>query len=398
MNDIRRVYRYIQDKIILPQSITLDGPTGPIVSVENKDILMLGSYNYLGLANNKALIEEAIKTISTFGAGTGGVRILTGTMSIHKKLDREVADFTGYEDSLSIASGYGANVGVIPGFINLMGMAKSIFFKKSVILSDEYNHASIVDGCRLANAKIEIYKHNDVKDLEKLVSKYKRYRKLIVTDGVFSMDGDIAPLNAILDIAKVYDASTMVDDAHAVGIIGDHGAGTASYFGRPGQVTINMGTFSKGLGVSGGFISGSSDLINYMRLACRSYMFSDALAPGVVGAVRESLRYVRSHPEIIEDLSKKSDYFRSKLNAVGFNTFKSRTQIIPILIGDQKACVKFAERLLEEGLFAPAIRWPAVPKNLSRIRFAVSASHSYEQLDFGIQIITRIGKEFKIID
>jgi len=398
MKYIRKIYNHIKENIILPQSITLDGPTGPVVSVNKKDILMLGSYNYLGLTNNKALIDESVKATGNFGVGTGGVRILTGTMSIHRELEKELADFTGYEDSMSIASGYGANVGVIPGFINLMGMAKSIFFKKSVIFSDEYNHASIVDGCKLAAAKIEIYKHNDVKDLERLVSKYKRRRKLIVTDGVFSMDGDIAPLDKILDIAKAYDASTMVDDAHAIGVIGDHGAGTASYFGRTGEVTINMGTFSKGLGVSGGFISGSSDLINYLRVACRSYMFSDALAPGIVGAVRGSLKYILSHPEIIEDLSKKSEYFRSKLNAAGFNTFQSKTQIVPVLIGDQKMSVKFAERLFEDGLFAPAIRWPAVPKDLSRIRFAVSASHSYEQLDLGIQIIIKIGKEFKIIE
>jgi len=211
------------------------------------------------------------------------------------------------------------------------------------------------------------------------------------------MDGDIASLGTILDLAKAYNASTMVDDAHAVGVIGKHGAGTASYYNRAGEVDINMGTFSKGLGVSGGFIAGKTDLIDYLRLACRSYMFSDAMAPGVVGAVRASLAYILKHTEIIKDLLEKSSFFRKELISAGFNTFESKTQIVPILIGDEKKCLQFADRLLESGLFAPAIRWPAVPKNLSRIRFAVSASHSLAHLESALEIIKKVGRELMII-
>jgi 8-amino-7-oxononanoate synthase len=358
---------------------------------------MMGSYNYLGLANNEEVKKGAIDTINKYGSGSGGVRLLTGTMSIHQALEKELSAFVGSEDSLTIASGYGANVGIIPGFINLLGFGKSFLSRRAVIFSDEYNHASIVDGCKLSNAELVIYRHNDVNELERKISKYKKYRKLIVTDGVFSMDGDIAHLDKILDLATAYTADVMVDDAHAIGVLGDTGAGTAEHFGRKGAVHLNMGTFSKGLGVSGGFLSGTSELIAYMRVACRSYMFSDSLSPGVVGAVRAVIHYIQKNKTIIKDLMDKSNYFRLELNKAGFNTYASVTQIIPIHIGDEDLAMRFAEELYKAGAFAPTIRWPAVPKGMARIRFAMSAEHTYDTINKALEIIIKVGKELSVI-
>ncbi len=397
MNEIKKVYSYIENKLKLPQGIVLDSATGPRVKVAGKAILMMGSYNYLGLANNPLVKQGAINAIEQYGSGTGGVRLLTGTMSIHKKLEEELSAFVGSADSLTIASGYGANAGIIPGFINLLGFGKSFLSRKAAIFSDEYNHASIVDGCKLSNAEVLIYRHNDVIELEKKMSKYKRYRKLIVTDGVFSMDGDIARLDKILDLAKAYDADVMVDDAHAIGVLGPTGAGTAEYFNRKGEVQLNMGTFSKGLGVSGGFLSGTSELIKYMRVACRSYMFSDSLSPGVVGAVRASIKYIQQNPHIINELMDKSNYFRSELNKAGFNTYASVTQIVPIHVGDENLAMNFAEELYNLGAFAPTIRWPAVPKGLARIRFAMSAEHTIDDINEALEKIFSVGKKLKVI-
>ncbi len=397
MDEIQKVFDYIKNKLGLPQGIVLETATGPYVSVDKKRILMMGSYNYLGLANNEQVKKAAIESIREFGAGTGGVRLLTGTMLIHNELEKELSKFVGSEDSLTIASGYGANAGIIPGYINLLGFGKSFLAKKAVIFSDEYNHASIVDGCKLSNAEIVIYSHNNIDDLERKISRYKRFRKLIVTDGVFSMDGDIAHLDKILDLADAFDAAVMVDDAHAIGVLGDTGAGTAEHFGRKGKVHLNMATFSKGLGVSGGFLSGDKALIDYMRVACRSYMFSDSLSPGVVGAVRAAIQFVQSNNSVIKDLMKKAQYFRMKLNEVGFNTYSSVTQIVPVHIGDENLAMKFAEELYLTGVFAPTVRWPAVPKGMARIRFALSALHSYEQIDEAFEKIFNVGKKLKVI-
>ncbi|MEK7584821.1 MAG: pyridoxal phosphate-dependent aminotransferase family protein [Patescibacteria group bacterium] len=391
MEEIKRLYKYIKEHLKIPDQIILQSATGPEVKVGGRNILMFGSYNYLGLANMECIRHAAVEKINSYGVGSGGVRLLTGTMDIHCELEALVAKFTGHEDCLTIASGYGANVGVIPGVINLMGFGKSFFARKAVIFSDEFNHASIVDGCKLSVAEIVIYGHNNIQDLERKIAKYKKHRKLIVTDGVFSMDGDIAPLGDILELAKSYGALTMVDDAHAFGVLGDTGAGTAEYFHQKGRVDINMGTFSKGIGVSGGFISGKSDLIDYLRLACRSYMFSDSLSPAIVGAVIAAINFIKTNVTILKDLQEKSDYFRHALNQQGYHTFNSKTQVVPLFVGDEIKSLDFARRIYNAGVFAPAIRWPAVPKNSARIRFAICASHSYEQIDRALEVVLHVG-------
>jgi len=397
MREIYKLLELINKYYSYPSIKVLQTASGPEVIIENKKIIMLGSYNYLGLANNNEVKQKAIEFLEKFGVGTGGVRLLTGTMVIHEEMEKLVADFTGHEDCITIGSGFGTNAGVIPGVINLLGFGKMVFARKAVIFSDEYNHASIIDGCRLSEAKVVIYKHNDVDDLENKIKKYKRYRKLIITDGVFSMDGDICHLDKIIDIAKKYEALTMVDDAHSFGVLGKTGSGTAEYFNRKGEVDINMGTFSKGIGVSGGFVSCKKYIADYLRLACRTYMFSDAISPVIVGGIIGSITYIKNHPQLLNKLKENSDYFRQNLQNLRFNTLNSATQIVPLLIGNENKTIEFYKELFNYGVFAPMVMWPAVPKNTARIRFSIMANHTKEQLDKALNIILNLGKKFKII-
>lgn len=387
LKDIENTLEFIKKELRYPDQIVLESPTGPEVIVGGKKILMFGSYNYLGLANNEFVKDRAISTIKQYGVGSGGVRILTGTMDIHRRLEKKIAFLTGQEDAMTIASGYGTNVGVIPGLINLLGFGRVLNARKAVIFCDELNHASIIDGTKLSDAKIVQYRHRDIDDLEKKLKKYGSFRKLIITDGIFSMDGDIAPLPEIIDLAKKNDAMTMVDDAHGFGVVGRNGAGTADYTNRRGEIDINMGAFSKGIGVSGGFVSAKKKIIELLRVSCRSYLFSDSLSPAIIGAVDAAIDFIQMNPQILLDVQKKSAYFRDELNKLGFSTLQSRSHIVPLLIGDPNLTISFSRELFKNGLFAPAIRWPAVPENLGRIRFGISASHSYAHIDKALNVV-----------
>lgn len=392
LDEIDKTLKFIRNELQYPDQFVLQSATGPEVIINNKKVLLLGSYNYLGLANNEYVKKGSIKTLKKYGVGSGGVRMLTGTLDIHNKLEKKIAAITRQEDAMTIPSGYGTNIGVIPGIVNLLGFTTYIDAKKAAIFSDEHNHASIIDGTRLSHAKTVTYRHCDVEDLEEKLKEHNSYRKLIITDGVFSMDGDVAPLDKIIDLAKEYNAFTMVDDAHAFGVLGEDGAGTADYLKRPGQVDINMGAFSKGIGVSGGFISAKKDVVDLLRVSCRSYLFSDSLSPAVVGAVDAALDFVKTHPNILNEVQEKNSYFRQKINQLGFSTFNSSVHVVPMLIGDPRTTIAFVQEMLRQGLFAPAIRWPAVPQNLGRIRFSASALHSYEQIDRALNIINTVKK------
>ena len=396
-SEIKNLLSLVEKKVGYPDIKTLSSATDAEVIVNGKKILMFGSYNYLGLANNIEVKETAREFIANFGIGTGGVRLLTGNMVIHEDMEKLLADFVGHDASMSIASGFGTNAGVIPAVANLLGFDKFINARNLVIFSDEYNHASIVDGCRLSKAIVKIYRHNDINHLEQQLVKYKKYRKLIITDGVFSMDGDVAKLDKIIDLAKEYGALTMVDDAHSIGVLGKNGAGTAEHFDRLGQVDINMGTFSKGLGVSGGFVAGNNDLIKFLKIACRTYMFSDSLSPAIVGGIVGSLNFIKNNPEIREDLKNNYTFFNSELQKMGFSTFNSTTQIVPLFVGDDKKTMDFFRELFNYGIFAPAVRWPAVPKKTGRIRFSIMATHRKEQISMALNIIEKVGKKLKVI-
>jgi 8-amino-7-oxononanoate synthase len=367
------------------------------VIIGGRKILMFGSYNYLGLSTRPEVKKAAIEAIEKYGIGSGGSRLISGTYDIHIRLEKELADFKKEEDAMTFASGFGTNVGVIAGAMDLLGFEKYKFWQgKSVIFSDELNHASIIDGCRLSHAKVVVYKHNDMHDLEAKLAKYRRRRKLIVTDGVFSMDGDIALLDQIVSLAKEYHALTMVDDAHATGILGLTGAGTAEYFRVEGQVDINMGT-SKAFGSVGGFVAGKKELVDFLRIATRSYVFAQSLPPLICAAILQSIKLIKKEPELRDILHKNLDYLRENLKRLGFNTLKSETAIIPILLGPESKAISANSLFFEKGIFAPTVRWPAVAKGQSRVRFVVMATHTKEQIDRLLAVCEDVGKKLKII-
>ena len=282
--------------------------------------------------------------------------------------------------------------------MNPLNFAEKMGLPGAVIYNDAYNHASIVDGNMLSGAKVIRYNHLDCVDLSEKISDVndKSFRKLIITDCVFSMDGDVAPLGEIYNIAKQNDALLMVDDAHGFGALGIDGGGTAVSLDLKGKVDINMGTFSKGIGVSGGFVSGSKELIELLRVTTRSYMFSDSLSPVIVGAVIAALKYIHEHPEIIAKLSANAKFLRTKLNELGFDTLGSSTHIIPLVTGETKATIMFSRLLLENGICGPAVRWPAVPRDKGRIRLAVTAGHTEEQIDTLVKMILKVSQKISI--
>ncbi len=390
---IKKLLDYAHTELGYPETHILESGTGPEVTVGGRQIKMFGSYNYLGLAGRQEVKDAMKVAIDKYGAGSGGVRLLTGTMDIHRELERRVAALTGHEDCLTIPTGFGTNAGVIPAVINMLGFADYFKAMPTIIFSDEYNHASIVDGCRLAKVKkVEVFPHNDIKRLEKLLKKYsaKRYRKLVIFDGVFSMDGDFAPVAEIVDLAKKYDAWTMVDDAHAFGVFGKNGAGSADHLGRRGMVDINMGTFSKGIGVAGGFVSGSKELIDYLRIGCRTYVFSDSMLPAAAAGIIATLDILEREPELQQQAQENARYFREKLHEQGFDTLRSTTQVVPVLVGDEHRAMDLAHKLFEAGYYAPAVRWPAVPRKMARIRFSIMSSHSRESIDGLVATLKRI--------
>src|SRR3989338_3574867 len=397
MEKITKLLSQIKQRGLYPDVKVLQSACDTEVIINDKKVLMFGSYNYLGLANHPKIKECEIKEIEKYGVASGGVRLISGTMDIHQMMEKELALFTHYEDALTTGTGFGTNTGLIPAIINLLGskVKISLFTKDDVILSDELNHASIIDGCRLSKAKVITYSHNDVDDLKSKLVKYKKRRKLIVTDGVFSMDGDIAPLDKIVELAQRYKALTMVDDAHAIGVLGKTGVGTAQYCGVEGKVDINMGTMSKGLGCAGGFVSGGKELIEYLRIACRSYVFSDSMPPVIAASVVAVLGIIKNSPDIRDTLDQKATYFRNGMQEMGFDTLNSATQIIPWLIGDEKKTIEVSKLLFENGIFEPAVRWPAVPKKMARIRFNIMATHTRIQLNRLLSVCEQIGKRFK---
>jgi len=327
--------------------------------------LNLCSNNYLGLSGHPDLIKAEIEYCRKYGCGSTGSRLITGTMSPHIELEEEVAKLKGTEKAIVFNTGYMANIGVID----------SLTDEKDVILSDELNHASIVDGCRISKARKMIYKHCDLNHLEYLLKKEKRAKKkLIVTDTVFSMDGDIAPLKEINFLAKKYSAILMTDDAHATGVLGENGGGGGEFFGLEEQIDIQMGTFGKALGTFGAYVAGRKELIDYLINRARTFIYTTALPPGIIGATIKAIQIVKSKEGKLRRkiLFKKAHYIRKKLNEAGFNTLNSTTQIIPVLIGDEFTTMAITQKLLENGIYIQGIRPPTVPENMCRLRISAT--------------------------
>jgi 8-amino-7-oxononanoate synthase len=374
----------LEQRGLFRRVVAVDSHDSPRVTIKGREILLLCSNDYLGLANHPALCQAAMQAMERYGFGTGASRLISGTSSVHCSLENRLALFKGADAALIFNSGYAANTGIIP----------AIAGTGDVILSDSLNHASIIDGCRLSKAEVSVYRHKDAGHVETLLKKGLNARqKLIVTDGVFSMDGDIAPLRDLVALSEKYDAILMVDDAHGAGVLGKTGRGTVEHLGLLGRVSVQMGTLGKAFGSFGAYAAGSQDLINILINHARSFIYSTALPPSVCAASLAAIDIVEQDTERRDRLWKNRSRFVNGLNSIGISTGESETPIIPIVIGDSGRALKAAEKLFEYGIYAPAIRPPTVPANAARIRTTVTASHTGEDIDSALQIFRRLQKE-----
>ena len=367
----------------------IESPQGPWVQIEGRRVLNLCSNNYLGLCNDPRLCAKAKEYIDKYGVGPGAVRTIAGTMSIHVELEKKLAAFKGAEAALVVQSGFCANLSAIPPLVG----------KGDLIFSDELNHASIIDGCRLSRAEIIRYSHCDVRDLEAKLKEYadRDCRKLVVTDGVFSMDGDIAPLPEIVEVAEKYGAMVMVDDAHGEGVLGRGGRGIVDHFGLGDRVDVEVGTLSKAFGVVGGFVAGSKELVEYLRQKARPNLFSSALTVPDVAANIAAVDILEKSDDLVKKLWENGDYLKTSLKEKGFDVGRSQTPITPVMIGDANKAKEFSLRLFEEGIFIQSIAFPTVPVGTARLRAMVSAAHTREDLDFAVDKFAKVGKALSII-
>lgn len=366
----------------------LESMQGPSVTVNHQKVIQLSSNNYLGFTSHPRLINAAQEAVQQYGAGTGSVRTIAGTFTMHQELEKKLAAFKKTEAALVFQSGFTTNQGVL----------SSILSKEDIVISDELNHASIIDGIRLTKADKKVYQHVNMSDLERVLRKSMNYRmRLIVTDGVFSMDGNIAPLPDIVELAEKYDAFVMVDDAHASGVLGENGRGTVNHFGLDGRVHIHVGTLSKAIGVLGGYAAGSKVLIDYLRHKGRPFLFSTSHPPAVTAACMEAIDVLLEEPEHMERLWENTAYFKAMLVKMGLTLTKSETPILPILIGDEGVAKQFSDQLLSRGVFAQSIVFPTVAKGKARIRTIITAEHTKDELDQALDVIEKTAKELQLL-
>ena len=370
---------------------------GPIVSMDDRRVISLSSNDYLGLSNHPRMKRAAIQAVEQFGAGSGAVRTIAGTMTLHEALESDLAAFKHAPAVLTLQSGFAANTGVIP----------TITGETDLIVSDELNHASIIDGMRLSKAPRKVFRHADVGSLGEVLREATTrgrdgagapYRLiLVVTDGVFSMDGDIAPLPGIVEAAEAYGAAVMVDDAHASGVLGRDGRGSVSHFGLEGRVAIQVGTLSKAVGVLGGYVAGSQALRDILVQRSRPFLFSTSHPPAVAAACREAIAIMQEEPELIERLWANTRRFKAELARLGFDIGRSETPITPVMLGDSETTIRFSNRLFEEGVFGTSVVFPTVPLDRARIRTIVTAAHTDALLDQALAAFDRVGHELGVI-
>src|SRR6266700_2958929 len=367
---------------------TLQSPSAPHAKVDGKNVLVLCSNNYLGLANHPKLKQAAIAATRKYGAGSGSVRVIAGTMDIHLKLEKILADYRRADAAITFQSGYATNAGTILALVD----------EKDLIISDELNHGSIIDGCRMTKAERRGYKHKDMSDLQKQLQNTERFRRvLIITDGVFSMDGDIAPLKDIVDLAAKYQAITYVDDAHGDGVLGENGRGITNHFHVEGRVDVDMGTFSKAFGCVGGYVAGSKDLCTYLQNKVRSFLLSGSQPPAIPGACIAALQLVQRQPSLVKRLWDNTRYFKKGLEGLGFDTGNSETPITPVMTGESGKARKVADTMFKLGVFVLPIVYPMVARDRARIRTIVTSAHSREDLDEAIEAFEKAGREMALI-
>jgi len=366
----------------------LTSAQGPRAVIDGKEVINLSSNDYLGLANDPRLKKAAMAATEQWGAGTAAVRTIIGTMEMHLELERRLAKFKGTEACVVFQSGFTCNSGVIPVLVG----------EGDVIISDALNHASIIDGCRLARAEIRRYAHKDMAELEQQLRDTQGYRRrLVITDGVFSMDGDIAPLPDIARLCKQYDAISYVDDAHSSGVLGKNGQGSVHHFGLQGQIDVQVGTLSKAVGVLGGYVATSRGLVDLLIHRGRPFLFSTSHPPAVTAAAIEAVNIMEHEPELIARLWDNARTFKAGLKALGFDTGKSETPITPVIIGDERAAMEFSDRLFENGVFAQGIAFPTVPRGQARVRTIVSAAHSSQDLEQALDAFAKAGHAIGVL-
>lgn len=370
---------------------TVEGANGPEIQINGKKYINLSSNNYLGLATNEDLKTAAKNAIDSHGVGAGAVRSINGTLDLHDELESTLAEFKGTEAAVAYQSGFNCNMAAISAVMN----------KNDAILSDELNHASIIDGCRLSKAKIIRVNHSDMDDLRqkaKEAVESGQYNKVMyITDGVFSMDGDVAKLPEIVEICEQYGIMVYVDDAHGSGVMGK-GAGTVKHFGLQDKVDFQIGTLSKAIGVVGGYVAGSQKLIDWLKAQSRPFLFSTSLAPGDTKAITEAVKKLMASTELHDRLWENANYLKEGLSRLGFDTGQSETPITPVIIGDEKKTQQFSKRLMEEGIYVKSIVFPTVPRGTGRVRNMPTAAHTAEMLDQALEVYARVGKELGIIE
>jgi len=366
----------------------LDGEQRAHTSVDHTSVVNLSSNNYLGLTTHPLLRERALETLRTLGVGTGSVRPIAGTMEIHMELERRLARFKKTEAAVVFQSGFTANAGTV----------SSVLGREDVIVSDELNHASIIDGARLSRATIEVFPHKDVAAARAILQRLPRQqRTLIITDGVFSMDGDLGALPDLCDLADEFGGIMMVDDAHASGVFGRNGRGTVDHFGLHGRVDIQVGTLSKAIGALGGYVAGSRSLIEFLFHRARPFLFSTSHPPSVAATCIAALDLLEQQPELIDRLWENARFFKTGLQVLGFDTGVSESPITPVIVGDAALAMKLSDRLFDEGVFAQGIGFPTVAKGKARVRTIVTATHTREELQFALDAFAKVGSELGIL-
>ncbi len=368
---------------------TLSSPQGAWLIVDGLEVLNFCSNNYLGLANHPRLVQAAKDAIERYGVGPAAVRTIAGTMDIHLELERKLAAFKGVESAITFQSGFNANLGTIPALVS----------KNDIIFSDELNHASIIDGCRLSGAQVMRYAHCDPEDLRRVISegrKESHARALVVTDGVFSMDGDIAPLDALYEVASENDCLLMVDDAHGEGVLGRGGRGIVDHYGLHGKVDVEVGTMSKAFGVVGGVVAGNRTIVDWLRQRGRPFLFSSAMTVPDVAACMAAVDLLEESEELVKRLWENADYFKREMQGLGFDTGASATPITPIMLGEAPLAQDFSRKLFEDGVFAMAIGFPTVPRGKARLRVMLSAAHTRDDLDRGLSAFEKVGRQLGV--
>ena len=381
----------LRTKGVAPKLRVLEGEQKPVCTFDGREVINLASNNYLGLTTHKALRKAAVEAAKKYGAGAGAVRTIAGTMQLHMQLEEQIAKFKNVEACVVFQSGFTANAGTVAAVLG----------KEDLIVSDELNHASIIDGARLSRATIQVFKHKDVKDCERILQEHASFtgKKLIITDGVFSMDGDIAPLPELCTLAEKYDCIMMVDDAHSSGVLGRNGRGTIDHFDCHGRVHIQVGTLSKAIGVMGGYVCGSRELIDFLYLRARPFLFSTSHPPAVTAACIAAFSLLDSPAgeKLVKKLWKNTKTFKRELKKRGFQFKASETPIVPIHVGDAAKAFEFSNKLFEAGVFAPAVGYPTVAEGKARLRAIVSAGHKNEQLVKAADILAEVAKPLGIV-